>query len=173
LTAIRLGAKITKRSSAVLWKPAILITLSVFLFNTFSFAQSDAYKERLSGIIEEAQALEGFLKSTALSYSDYDKWYKEFKKPSEEFQKDFIREYKQKESFKAAKEAINSLSLAWADLNQANYAEEQYKEYITSSQVAEAHRWKSKAIDLRKKATEEISQALENFNSSGESLKEE
>jgi putative IMPACT (imprinted ancient) family translation regulator len=147
--------------------------LSISLLTLSSFAQEDNYKESLSAIIEEAKTVEDFLNTNSVDYSDYDKWYKEFKKLSEVFLKDFSKTHKYKSSFKAIGEGIEALSLVWADLNQSEYAQEQYREYITSEKVEDAHRWKSRAIELRKKATEEISRALENFQSAEDYLKKE
>jgi hypothetical protein len=151
----------------------ILILLSVFLLRPSAFAQELDYKERLSGIIEETSSLEDLLRSNSVDYPAYDKWYKEFKKLSEGFLKDFSKTDKQRDSFKAAGEGIEALSLAWAGLNQAEYAQEQYKEYITSDRVEDAHRWKSKATDLRKKAAVTIQTAVDNFKSAQDYLNRE
>jgi hypothetical protein len=148
----------------------ILILLSVLLLWPGAFAQELDYKERLSGIIEEAKTVELLLRSNSVDYPAYDKWYKEFKKSSEGFLKDFSRTHKQRDSFKAIGGGIEALSLAWADLNQAEYAQEQYKEYITSDRVEDAHRWKSKATGLRKKAVETIQTAVDNFKSAEDYL---
>lgn len=147
--------------------------LSIFLLTLSSFAQEDNYKEGLCEIIEEAKTVEDFLNANSVDYSDYNKWYKEFKKLSEVFIKDFSKAHKHKSSFKATGEGIEALSLTWTDLNQSEYAQEQYREYITSDRVEDAHRWKSRAIELRKKATEDILRALENFQSAEDYLKKE
>jgi hypothetical protein len=150
-----------------------ILLLAIPIFILSSFAQEDNYKESISEIIAEAKAVEDFLNTTSVDYPAYDKWYKEFKKISEGFFKDFSKAHKNQMSFKAIGEGIEDLSLAWASLNQSEYAQEQYREYITSDKVEDAHKWKSKVIELRKKATEDIVRALENFQSAGDYLEKE
>ena len=71
------------------------------------------------------------------------------------------------------KEGIDGLSLAWGELSRAQNAENQYRESITLHDVSYAHKWKSEATNLRKKAYTTVAQALESLKSSRAYLEEE
>ena len=154
---------------------SICTFLSAFMLLSCSIciAQDDAYKEQIDKMITESESLDNFLKTNVADFGTFDKWLKDFKKLAEKFEKDFSAAYKEKKSFKAVKESVNGLSLAWGMLHRAKYAEEQYQESITLNQVGYAHKWKSTAAEERKKALDTIAQALESLKKSKDLLQEE
>ncbi len=127
------------------------------------YAQEDAYKtmgKELKGHIEELKELLG---SVPLSFSHYDKWYKDFKPLEEEFVQRFSSSHKGDVSFGLFKEMMDNFSLAWGLLKQFDYAQTQYREYISSGDASYAHKWREDANKYQKQAKEALRHALEIF----------
>jgi hypothetical protein len=135
-------------------------------------AQEPSYKSQIEEMLGEAENLDTYLKGSALDLAEYDRWFKDFKKLSGQFEKDFSKSYKQKKSFQTVEEGVYGFSVAWNMLSQAKYADDQYKEAITLEDVSYAHKWKSSANEERKKASLKIAQAIE-FLRSARSFSEE
>lgn len=136
------------------------VTLS---FNAVCFAQGDSYKDQIDKMVAVSEDLSSMLDANTVDYASYDKWYQDFKVLGERFAKDFFNTRKQSKSFKSTREGIDGMSLAWSMLSQAKYADTQYSEFITSNDVAYAHKWKATATEQRKKAVETIKQAIESL----------
>jgi len=147
-----------------------LVSVISILFCGAVFSQQDSYSLRVEKIVQEANTLAVSLRNGALDFNNYDKWYKNFKNLSEGFEKEYMQDYKQKESFIAMREGLNELSAAWNAFKQVDYAQKQYQEYITTDDVAYAHQWKKTISDSQKKATESINQALEIFKQASDAL---
>jgi len=152
-----------KEVNEIMKKIVSFVSAAILLFSSPCLAQEHSYKNQIERILEEAENLDTYLKSSALGLAEYDKWFKEFKKLSEQFEKDFFKTYKQKNSFQAVQEGVYGLSLAWNMLNQAKYADDQYRESITLEDVNYAHKWKSTANEQRKRAFDKIIQAIESL----------
>jgi len=145
----------------------------MLLHGPICVAQDESYKEQIDKMVEEAENFDNSLKTNPLEFSSYDKWYKDFKKLSKEFEKDFSSTHKQKKSFQSIEKVVEELSFAWTMLHQAKYAQEQYQESITLNQVDYAHKWKSTEVEERKKALEAIAKAVETLKDTQISLQEE
>jgi len=142
---------------------AFFACAAIFLFSWRCLAESDTYQNQIEQMIEKAEELGIYLKSNTLDLAGYDKWFKDFKKLNEQFERDFLITSKQKGSFKAIQEGVYGLSLAWNMLNQAQYAQQEYKEAITLDDVNYAHKWKSTESEQRKKASDTIVRAVGNI----------
>jgi len=139
---------------------------------SFCIGESD-YRERLSQLVNYTTELEDFLKSNIVDFSRYDAWYNQFKSNGDLFRKEFIQGYKKKESFQLVTKALDGFSLAWGLLNQANYADVQYRESLTLEAVSDVHKWKSQANEKRKQASETITQAIDYLKRAKEVEQEE
>lgn len=153
-------------------KMLVLFSAILMIATSLCLAQDDSYKTKIDEIVGQAESLNDFLKSTAISFSAYDKWYKEIKGLSEKFVEDFSKQYIKDPSFQAMQEGINQLGLIWNAFKQAAYADNEFKELITSGDVAYAHKWKSTASEQHKKARELIPKALEYFRQAKKLLEE-
>ena len=128
-------------------------------------AQDGSYKEQMGKIVEEAGRLASSLQTNTLDFASYDKWHKDFKTESDYFIKSFVKTHKSRESFTLMQKGIDGFSLAWSMLNQAKYADIQYKESLVLDAVGDAHKWKNSAVEKKKKAIETITQAVEDLKS--------
>jgi hypothetical protein len=150
-----------------------LLCSAILLFGTVGVAQQESYREQVNNIVEAAQNLDDLLKTNAVGLAAYDKWYKDFSDLHSEFKKNFFNTHRQRESFKSIQQAYDTFASAWNKLNQAEYSEEQYKEYITLNNVASAHNWKNTAISQRKEALDAIGEGIELIGSAENLLEEE
>lgn len=142
----------------------------VLFFGCGICVAQDSYKERIFQMVDRIERPAALLESNTIDFTNFDAWYKDFKKASDSFEQDFIKGYKQKESFKLAQKSLDGFSLAWSMLSQAKYSDVQYKESLALDAVSDAHKWKNAASDKRKKATETISQAIKDLKKAREAL---
>jgi hypothetical protein len=154
-------------------KMTVFFSAVLLISTSLCFAQDNSYETQIAEIIKQAESLSDFLKSTAINFTAYDKWYKDFKSLSDKFVEDFSKNHIKEPSFQAIQEGVNHLDLIWNALKQVEYAENEYKETITSGDVAYAHKWKNTASQQRKKAFELIPKALEYFYQAKEILGKE
>jgi hypothetical protein len=140
-----------------------LIFSAILLCGSICSAQEDSYKNKIDTMVADLVSLDILLQSNEIDYSSYDKWYKDFQNISEGFVKDFSRLHKQEKSFQLVKEGLNGFSLGWGMLNQAKYAEDQFKESLTLNDASGAQKWKNTANNNRKKAIDTISHASESI----------
>jgi len=131
-------------------------------------AQDGSYKEQIDKIVEEAGKLTPSLQANTLDFANYDKWHKDFKDLADLFIKSFVKTHKSGESFTLMQRGIDGFSLAWSMLNQAKYADIQYKESLVLDAVSDAHKWKNSAVEKKKKAIDTITQAIEDLKSARE-----
>ncbi|MDD5583626.1 MAG: hypothetical protein PHV55_01035 [Candidatus Omnitrophica bacterium] len=141
-------------------KLSVIIMLTMCIMSC-AYAQEISYTSQIEQLRTESENLKNLLASNTMDYNKYDKWYGAFKPLAETFEKNFSSKYKQNNSFQLAEQSCDNFSLAWMLLKQADYADTQYKEFITTGDVGYAHKWKDEASTKRNDAISKIKQAFE------------
>jgi hypothetical protein len=90
--------------------------------------------------------------ANSLSFVQYDTWYGKFKEKAEAFEKTYMAEMRQRESFVQARSALYELSSARASFKQAEDAKKQYQDFITANDIGYAHQWRATAEKKRQAA---------------------
>jgi hypothetical protein len=138
----------------------ILLLGAVVLLDSRVLLAQNSYNDQIKAMNDVAQGLKSSLETNALNFSGYDKWYKSFSPLAEQFVKSFSMTDKEKKSFQLIREAHDRLSLAWTTLKQAEYAEDQYRDFITAGDAGYAHKWREDASNKKKEAQEAVTNAL-------------
>jgi len=145
-------------------KALIIISISAVLFTqTGCFAQDAAYEDAIEDMAGHIEKLESYLKSGAIDFNLYDRWYKEFKEINKEFKGDFSKKHNTARSYKSVRKVSEDLALAWSILHRSQDAEKEYADAITSEDVQYAHKWKNEAAQHTKDATDVLRRAIEEF----------
>ncbi|MBP7216506.1 MAG: hypothetical protein KBA46_04390 [Candidatus Omnitrophica bacterium] len=151
----------------------LIICLVCLLVSGWACASDDGYRNSVQEIIDASGSLVNLAGAHKLSFNNFDTWYKDFKKVSGNFRKDFFTSHKDQASFRLMQESLDMLGSVWNTLRQAQDAEAEYQETITAGSVEYAYKWKNQANEHRKKATELVLQALDLLKQVAQSLDEE
>ncbi|MDD5195527.1 MAG: hypothetical protein PHQ96_07655 [Candidatus Omnitrophica bacterium] len=154
-------------------KKAIPLLIALFFVFNSSFSEENLYPTSLNKLKTESETLKNICASNSIDYAKYDQWFSGFKTLMDEFLKDFSITHKERPSFQLIKAGGNNLSLAWTLLKQAEYADAQYRDFITTGDVGYAHKWKEQSREQRSDALEKINQALSDIDKAVSSLTSE
>ncbi len=124
-------------------------------------AAADDYSAFVKELADDLAQAQPRFEQDFSSFQSYDFWYRGYKEKSALLTKQYYQTHKQRASFQKAQEALQVLGKAWGQLKQVRYAQEQYREIITSGSVGEAHRWKEQANELKAQVPLLLNDALE------------
>jgi hypothetical protein len=145
-------------------KAAIFLCVFLVAAVPFCSSQDDSYRNEVDKIVKQAETLQDFCGSGSIDFSSYCKWCADFTGLYKDFVNNFSSKHIKKASFKAIREGMNNVDLAWYVLKQANDEDQQYAEAISRDSITAAHNWKRSSVQHQEKFHEIIAKALDCFD---------